>query len=147
MSIFGGFFSNSVNLGLPAIRNEKEAYMLVLFAVISADGALYDSELDALLSICKSRNQFQDTDLEVMLDHIMEISLEANGAINLLRPALEKLSPEQKEAVFICSLDLVLSDGSTHKDETLLITELKQLLNLNPDFALMAEEIVRKKYL
>ena len=146
MSIFGGFFSDSVNLGLPPIRNDREAFMLILFAVISADMSLYDSEIDALLSVCKSRNQFQDTDLEVMLDHIMEISLEANGAINLLRPALEQLQQPQKEAAFICSLDLVLADGNVHENETLLITELKQLLGLNPDFAAQAEEIIRKKY-
>jgi uncharacterized tellurite resistance protein B-like protein len=147
MSIFSKFLQPSQDPGLPEIKTEAEAFMVILYAVVTADQALFDSELDALIAVCKARGQFQDIDVEVQLDRVMEISADANGAVNLIRPAAARLTESHREAVFITALDLVLADGYIHNEEAVLLQELEQVLKIKSELADKARDIMKRKYL
>lgn len=146
MSFWSALFTIEQDPGLPKLKSAAEAYMLILYAVITADKAIYDAEQDLLLTLCRTHPLFQEIDTEVLLERIEACSDQAGGAVNLVRQAASLMSPVQKEAVFIAALDLAMADGQTQQPETLLLNELEQVLGINSVLATHARDVIGRKY-
>lgn len=128
------------------LDNTAEAFMLILYAVMTADHAVYDTEIDTLIAICRSRAQFDEYDIEVMLDGIQRKAEQTQGAVNLVRQAADMLSQTQREAAYICAVDLILSDGDQDDLETELLAELAEVLHITESLRERATDIISRKY-
>lgn len=145
MSFFSRLLGNA-QLKPVRLENTAEAFMLILYATMTADHAVFDTEIDSLIAICRSRPQFDDYDIEVMLEDLQRKADQVQGAVNLVRQAADMLTQTQREAAYICALDLMLADGDQDVTETALLEELAQVLHVPQSLQEKAQEVIGRKY-
>lgn len=144
-----GLFSNMFGGGQskPVSLNRQEAFTGFLLAVIAADGVITNEELldfyaatnKAQLMESVSQDQFRK-----IVQKLVDI-LKKKGFEELLQLSALGTTPDMSKGIFAYTCDLVFSDSNVDPAEAKIMDRIKQLLNIDDDFAAKAGRVAKAK--
>jgi hypothetical protein len=116
----------------PEIKDEKEAFVAIIYAAIAADGVVEPEEMNALMVTLVNRQIFRGMDLKGTFNRIGKIHKESGSVLGIIEAAAPKVSEGMKATVFATATDFLLSDGHVAASEEKMLYDLKAALNI-PD--------------
>jgi hypothetical protein len=119
----------------PEIKDEKEAFLAVIYAAIAADGVVEPEEMNALAVTLANRKIFRGINLNDTFKRINKIHKESGSVLGIIEAAAPKITDEYKNTVFATAVDFLLSDGSVDGAEEKMLYDLKAALNIPDDVA------------
>jgi uncharacterized tellurite resistance protein B-like protein len=144
-----GLFSNMFGGGQskPVSLNRQEAFTGCLLAVIAADGVITNEEMldfyaatnKAQLMESVSQDQFRK-----IVQKLVDI-LKKKGFEELLQLSALGTTPDMAKGIFAYTCDLVFSDSNVDPAEARIMDRIKQLLNVDDDFAAKAGRVAKAK--
>lgn len=144
-----GLFSNMFGGGQskPVSLNRQEAFTGFLLAVIAADGVITNEEMldfyaatnKAQLMESVSQDQFRK-----IVQKLVDI-LKKKGFEELLQLSALGTTPDMAKGIFAYTCDLVFSDSNVDPAEARIMDRIKQLLNVDDDFAAKAGRVAKAK--
>lgn len=144
-----GLFSNMFGGGSskPVSLNRQEAFTGFLLAVIAADGVITNEEMldfyaatnKAQLMESVSQDQFRK-----IVQKLVDI-LKKKGFEELLQLSALGTTPDMAKGIFAYTCDLVFSDSNVDPAEARIMDRIKQLLNVDDDFAAKAGRVAKAK--
>lgn len=144
-----GLFSNMFGGGQskPVSLNRQEAFTGFLLAVIAADGVITNEEMldfyaatnKAQLMESVSQDQFRK-----IVQKLVDI-LKKKGFEELLQLSALGTTPDMSKGIFAYTCDLIFSDSNVDPAEAKIMDRIKQLLNIDDDFAAKAGRVAKAK--
>jgi uncharacterized tellurite resistance protein B-like protein len=119
----------------PEIKDEKEAFLAIIYAAIAADGVVEPEEMNALTVTLANRSIFRGLDLNGTFKRINKIHKESGSVLGIIEAAAPKVSEGYKNTVFATAVDFLLSDGDVAAAEEKMLYDLKAALNIADDVA------------
>ncbi len=128
---------NAVN----PITSEYEAWVGILYACVSADNLITDSETATLSRLLHSKSKFIGVDLAPL--YANSFNLRATyGQLKLISFCCELINEEDKETLFALALEVLLADGTLEKEEKSLIEILSGKLNIDAGMTSKIIEVI-----
>jgi hypothetical protein len=84
----------------PEIKDEKEAFVAIIYAAIAADGVVEQEEWNTLLVTLANRQIFRGMDLRSIFNRIGKIHKESGSVLGIIEAAAPKVSEGMKATVF-----------------------------------------------
>jgi len=131
----------------PTEFNRKEAFIAIAFAIIAADGHIAsDEQQDLALSMIRMK-LFHDMTPEQFKEALYKIygTLNEKGIDWLIDAAKNALSPDLRETAFFFAVDLSLSDKVLDESEKEMLSQMQQILEIDPDMARKIVEVAMIK--
>jgi tellurite resistance protein len=119
----------------PEIKDEKEAFVAIIYAAIAADGVVEQEEWNTLLVTLANRQIFRGMDLRSIFNRIGKIHKESGSVLGIIEAAAPKVSEGMKATVFATATDFLLSDGNVAAAEEKMLYDLKAALGISDDVA------------
>jgi tellurite resistance protein len=119
----------------PEIKDEKEAFVAIIYAAIAADGVVEPEEMNALLVTLANRKIFRGMDLKGTFNRINKIHKESGSVQGIIEAAAPKVTDDMKATVFATATDFLLSDGFVAGAEEKMLEDLKTALGLSDSVA------------
>jgi len=124
------------------IKDEKEAFVAVVFACMAADGEISNEEVSSLVNIFNTKQMFNGVNVGEIFKKVSKLFNQLGGPIKLIEAAAPKISDTLKLTVFANAVDFVLSDGFAHDKEKSLLETLQNLLNIDNENASKIMEVI-----
>ena len=137
MGLFSSIFKANVQVS-SNIANDKEAFIAILFAAMSADGEIDDEEISALAYYTTNSAYMGGFDLLPFYRKLYALKSKI-GMETVVGEALTKVKPEMKESLFANTVNFVLADGIVTKKEEALLEDLQKGLGIEKG---QAEKII-----
>ncbi|NES85950.1 MAG: tellurite resistance TerB family protein [Moorea sp. SIO2B7] len=124
------------------IEGRVEAFAALVVAVVWIDGEISEAESDILvftlsrMQIFKSYTHSRIVELINTMLHIIH----EKGVDVLVNAAAKSLHPQLRETAFAVCTDLILADGIVTIEESELLEDLEELLNISDERASMLIE-------
>lgn len=115
----------------PEIKDEKEAFLAIIYSAIAADGVVEPEEMNALVVTLANRKVFRGIDLNDTFKRINKIHKESGSVLGIIEAAAPKVTDGYKETVFATAVDFLLSDGNVAGTEEKMLYDLKAALNIS----------------
>lgn len=115
------------------IENQQEAYLAIMYAIVSADEKVTEDETDQLIQLLLKDEVFKEADLMAIYKKVQLInqSLRYDG-YKMIEMAAPKISTALRTAVFKTAVELLQADGIVFKVEKDLLQHLRtHLFNSN----------------
>jgi len=119
----------------PELKDEKEAFLGIIYAAIAADGVVETEEMNALAITLANKKIFRGIDLNGTLKRISKIHKESGTVKGIIEAAAPKITEDYKATVFATAVDFLLSDGDVAAAEEQMLYDLKAALNIADDVA------------
>ena len=119
----------------PEIKDEKEAFLAIIYAAIAADGVVEAEEMNALAVTLANRSIFRGINLNDTFKRIHKIHKESGSVLGIIEAAAPKVSENYRNTVFATAVDFLLSDGDVAPAEETMLDNLKLALNISDDVA------------
>ena len=119
----------------PEIKDEKEAFLAIIYAAIAADGVVEPEEMNALAVTLANKKIFRGINLQDSFKRINKIHKESGTVLGLIAASAPKISADYKLTVFATAADFLLSDGSVDGAEEKMLIDLKDALEIADDVA------------
>jgi uncharacterized tellurite resistance protein B-like protein len=119
----------------PEIKDEKEAFLAIIYASIAADGVVEPEEMNALAVTLANRKIFRGMNVNDAIKRINKIHRESGSVLGIIEAAAPKVSEDYKNTVFATAVDFLLSDGEVAQAEEKMLYDLKAALNISDDVA------------
>ncbi|HNW56381.1 MAG TPA: tellurite resistance TerB family protein [Bacteroidales bacterium] len=119
----------------PEIKDEKEAFLAIIYAAIAADGVVEQEEMNALAVTLANKSIFKGIDLNGTFKRINKIHKESGSVLGIIEASASKISNEYKNTVFAVATDFLLSDGNVSAEEEKMLYDLKAALNIPDELA------------
>jgi uncharacterized tellurite resistance protein B-like protein len=119
----------------PEIKDEKEAFVAIIYAAIAADGVVEPEEMNALVVTLANRKVFRGVNLNDTFKRIGKIHKESGSVLGIIEAAAPKVSDDYKSTVFATAIDFLLSDGEVAAAEEKMLYDLKAALNISDEVA------------
>jgi uncharacterized tellurite resistance protein B-like protein len=144
-----GLFSNMFGGGQskPVSLNRQEAFCGFLLSVIAADGVITNEEmLDFYSAVNKAQvmESVSQDQFRRIVQKLVDI-LKKKGFEELLQLSALGTTPDMNKGVFAYTCDLVFSDSNVDPAEARIMDRIKQLLNIDDDFAAKAGRVAKAK--
>ena len=135
-------FENIDNSNLKKIETtEYEAWIGILYACMSSDGEISESEINYLINSINSKEKFLGIEISPFYEKAIVKKSEI-GQLKLLDYYCQFIAEEDKPTVFCLAVDIVLSDGELHGEEKNVIEIISKRFNLNQDLASRIIEVI-----
>ncbi len=115
----------------PEIKDEKEAFLAIIYSAIAADGVVEPEEMNALVVTLANRKVFRGIDLNDTFKRINKIHKESGSVLGILEAAAPKVTDSYKATVFATAVDFLLSDGTVSSVEEKMLYDLKAVLAIS----------------
>jgi uncharacterized tellurite resistance protein B-like protein len=139
MGLFDAFKGNTeVSL------NQEEAIAGLMLIAVAADGVAEPEELRVLMGICIRIKALARSNLDSLFNNVGK-QIKKFGMEKVAVAACAKLAPDQKKAVFLHFLDILLSDGSIAKEEEVLAVAVQGAMGLDDNFVRGALAMLAEK--
>jgi len=119
----------------PEIKDEKEAFMAIIYAAIAADGVVEPEEMNALAVTLANRKIFSGMNVNDAIKRINKIHRESGSVLGIIEAAAPKVGEDYKNTVFATATDFLLSDGEVAQTEEKMLYDLKAALNISDEVA------------
>ncbi len=119
----------------PEIKDEKEAFLAIIYAAIASDGTVEPEEMNALAVTLANKSIFKGIDLNDTFKRINKIHKESGSVLGIIEAAAPKISENYKFTVFATATDFLLSDGTVADEEEKMLYDLKAALNISDEVA------------
>jgi len=119
----------------PEIKDEKEAFLAIIYSAIAADGVVEPEEMNALVVTLANRRVFRGLDINDTFKRINKIHKDSGSALGIIEAAAPKVTDGYKETVFATAVDFLLSDGNVAGAEEKMLYDLKAALNISDSVA------------
>ena len=119
----------------PEIKDEKEAFLAIIYAAIAADGVVEPEEMNTLAVTLANRAIFRGIDLNGTLKRINKIHKESGSVLGIIEAAAPKVRENYKNTIFATAVDFLLSDGEVASAEEKMLYDLKAALNISDEVA------------
>ena len=119
----------------PEIKDEKEAFLAIIYAAIAADGVVEPEEMNALAVTLANKKIFRGIDLKDSFKRINKIHQETGTVMGLIAASAPKISEGYKLTVFATAADFLLTDGNVVGAEEKMLMDLKDALEIADDVA------------
>lgn len=120
------------------IENEREAWIVLMYAVASSDDDFSDAEVDYMSRLVVFKSFFTGYDTIPIIRKA--IAAKQKGGIDaIINAAIPLISEENKATVLTCAVDLVMADGTLGKKEEKTIETVAEKLRID---ATVAEKII-----
>jgi uncharacterized tellurite resistance protein B-like protein len=144
-----GLFSNMFGGGesKPVSLNRQESFCGFLLAVIAADGVITPEEmLDFYAAVNKAQvmESVSQDQFRKIVQKLVDI-LKKKGFEELLQLSALGTTPDMSKGIFAYTCDLVFSDSNVDPAEAKIMDRIKNLLNIDDDFAAKAGRVAKAK--
>jgi uncharacterized tellurite resistance protein B-like protein len=110
-------WSQLVNARNEGIWSAPEAFLAILFAAVTCDGAMAGVEHEELLALAHRSRALKSLTPEQLAEINIKVNARLRDQDNALREACESLPQDMRLPVFAHALDLVLADGDLNAEE------------------------------
>jgi uncharacterized tellurite resistance protein B-like protein len=118
--------------------SDYEAWMGILYACISADGEVGDSEIDSLSRMLVFKKKFDGIELAPLYKNVAEAKLKI-GSNGLIDSCCSVVKEEDKPTLFSMSVEIVLADGILEEDEKKVIEYIATAMSIDSN---LVEKII-----
>lgn len=126
------------------VSNEREAWIVLMYAIASSDGEFSDAEVDYMSRLVVFKSFFVGYDTFPILRAALQAK-DKIGIDGLIDAAIPFISDENRAAVLACSVDLVMADGTLGEAEEKVIEKVSSKLNLETSIAEKIIEVMMFK--
>lgn len=125
------------------ILDEKEAFLAVIFACMSADNHISGQELKEMNYILSQKKMYAGADILKIYNKIQSLyQFIGYNSFKLIELAADKISPEMKLTVYAHSINIFLADKNFHANEKQLATYLQKILGIDDPTATKINEVI-----
>jgi uncharacterized tellurite resistance protein B-like protein len=144
-----GFFGDLLGGGddRPVNLSKQEAFLGVLFSVMSIDGNISGEEVNDLISYLSRSKTFKSVDqkqFQAMIEKINKI-MRKEGPLKLAEKSADALPENMREGTFALACDMLFADGVVEKEELQLMDMLKVRLAVSDVKAQQIVEVMKVK--
>lgn len=108
------------------IDNQQEAYLAIMYALVSVDEKVTEDETDQLIQLLLKEDIFKEADLMAIYKKVQLINQSVRyDGYRLIEMAAPKISQTFRTAVFRTAVDLLQADGVVFKVEKDLLQHLR----------------------
>lgn len=122
-------------------RNEQEAWIAIMHACIAVDEDVADEELEKLAATLRKNSMFEGHDVREYYKTVLLAHAQI-GSKHLIDDSVDYISPENNNALFALTIELLLADGVLAVTEEELIGYITSALDLDEA---QADQIVNDK--
>lgn len=126
----------------PELKDEKEAFLAIIYAAIAADGVVEPEEMNSLAITLANKPIFRGIDLNGTFKRINKIHKESGSVKGIIEAAAPKISEGYKNTVFATAVDFLLSDGEVASAEEQMLYDLKAALGIADDMAKTIVDVI-----
>jgi uncharacterized tellurite resistance protein B-like protein len=128
------------------ITDEKEAFMAILYACMSADNDVSAQEYEEMTHIFSRKHLYANTDVRGVFNKIKALHQSMGyNSFRLIELAAEKIQEELRLTVYANAMDIFLSDKNFHANEKQLAIYLQKALQIDSKWAKKIQEVIRIK--
>lgn len=111
------------------IDSPQEAYLAIMYALVSVDEQVTEEETDKLIQVLLKDDLFKNTDLMAIYKKVQLInqSIRYDG-YKLIEMAAPKISKEQRTSLFKQAVEMLQADGIVFRVEKELLQHLRNHL-------------------
>jgi uncharacterized tellurite resistance protein B-like protein len=125
------------------ISDEKEAFMAVMYACMSADNDVSAQEYEAMTHILSRKQLYLHADLRTMFNKIQSLYQSIGyNSFKLIELAEEKIPQDLRLTLYTNAMDIFLSDKNFHANEKQLAAYLQKVLHIDSRWAKKIEEVI-----
>ena len=133
-------FEEKNNTVINPVISELDAWVGILYACISADNQIKDSETASLSKLLYSKEKFIGIDIAPLYAKSSLLKTEL-GQLKYITACCEVIK-EDKETLFALALEIVLSDGLLGEEEKSIIEVLSKQLKIDAGMASKIIEVI-----
>jgi uncharacterized tellurite resistance protein B-like protein len=128
------------------INNEKEAFMAMLYACMSADNDVSAQEYEDMIYILSRKQLYANTDLRGIYNKIKALHQSIGyNSFKLIELAADKITDDLRLTLYANAMDIFLSDKNFHANEKQLAVYLQKALNIDSKWAKKIQEVISIK--
>jgi uncharacterized tellurite resistance protein B-like protein len=128
------------------INNEKEAFMAMLYACMSADNDVSAQEYEDMIYILSRKHLYANTDLRGIYNKIKALHQSIGyNSFKLIELAADKITDDLRLTLYANAMDIFLSDKNFHANEKQLAVYLQKALNIDSKWAKKIQEVISIK--
>ena len=109
------------------VGDDREAWIGILYACMSADDKVGDIEIDFLSRTLNLKEKFDGTNIPIYYEKVSDAQ-EMVGSLRLVEACSVAIEHEDKPTIFALAVDIVLADGVLEEDEKLMIAFIAETL-------------------
>jgi len=133
---------------MPEIETEKEAFIAIIYACMSADNNISDIELKEMTYILSKKKMYAGVDILTIYTKIQSIyQFIGYNSFKLIEMAANRISPHLTLTLYTHAMEIFLSDKNFHANEKQLAAYLKKVLEINEQDAAKIQEVINIKNL
>jgi uncharacterized tellurite resistance protein B-like protein len=128
------------------INDEKEAFMAIMYACMSADNEVSAQEYEEMIHILSRKHLYSGTDLRLLFNKIKSLHQSIGyNSFRLIELAADKISEGLRLTLYTNAIDIFLSDKNFHANEKQLASYLQKALNIDTKWAKKIQEVMHVK--
>ena len=125
------------------IKDEKEAFLAIIFACMSADSHVSAQELKEMTTLLGRKKLFKEADMLDMYTKIQSLHQAMDyNSFRMIEIAASKIRKEYKPTVYAHAIGIFLADKNFHGSEKQLCTFLQKVLDIEDELASRIQEVV-----
>lgn len=131
---------------MPEIENEKEAFLAIIYACMSADNHVSDQELKEMTYILAKKKLYAGVDiLEIYTRVQSTYQFIGYNSFKLIEMAAVHISQGLRMTLYAHAMEIFLSDKNFHANERQLASYLKKVLEIDEQQAAKIQEVINIK--
>lgn len=123
------------------VTSQYEAWVGILYACISADNQITDSETATLTRVLQSKEKFVGIEMASLYVKAFNLRIEM-GQLKYISACCEWILDQDKETVFALTLEVLLADGKLEKEEKNIIEVLSNRLQIESGMTSKIIEVI-----
>lgn len=128
------------------INDEKEAFMAVIYACMSADNDVSAQEQAEMMHILSKKRLYISTDVRSIFVKIQSLHQSIGyNSFKLIEMAADKISEDLRLTLYANAIDIFLSDKNFHANEQRLAIYLQKALDIDNRQAKKIQEVISIK--
>ncbi|QHT70710.1 hypothetical protein GXP67_30710 [Rhodocytophaga rosea] len=131
---------------MPEIENEREAFLAIIYACMSADNHVSDLELKEMTYILSKKKLYTDINiLEIYTKVQSTYQFIGYNSFKLIEMSAMHISPHLKLTIYAHAMEIFLADKNFHANERQLASYLKKVLEIDENQAAKIQEVINIK--
>lgn len=131
---------------MPDIENEKEAFLAVMYACMSADNYISEQELKEMTYILSRKKMYAGVDIMEIYTKVQSVyQFIGYNSFKLIEMAALSISPDLRLTLYTHAMEIFLSDKNFHANEKQLSSYLQKMLDIDEQAAVMIQEVINIK--
>jgi uncharacterized tellurite resistance protein B-like protein len=124
------------------LKDEKEAFVAIVFGCMAADGEISNEEVGSMIGVFSTKQMFNGVNVNDIFKKVAKLHNQLGGAEKLIEAAASKITENLKLTTFANAVDLVMADGFAHDKEKSLLSLLQSKLSISDADATKIMEVI-----